>query len=570
MLGCLDEFIMGRLQLFPLNEYKIHSNSGRGLIILLATFLLAMGFVLLYPFRTFKGFSQIDPLRIVPDPLLFSMIFSLVLANYLLMMYFYGNRKWSPTFVLFVSIAFGLLTYKMEPLGVDHEYGITLADTAYLGTFHHFSQPLPSNVGYLGYPGISILTYSVSKIFGVNYISSASILQLFLYLLCGLSFYILTLRLVHQPFLASLSTILFFAFSLEAVSLTLFFPATLGFTYFALAITLIRPSMRNQSLLILTLLYSAMTVTHFYDPLDLTFILGFLSLPILAVASRNFLRPFLISLLIFVLYLTFMASNYFDSLVPVIYQTLAQLAQFHSLSYALQVAAVNTFGVPLWVAFIRYFDIFVTSVVGAVFALWYSLAALRHKSSHSIYVHLFSVMALGILFFGLVALLASLGSGGGFNLLIGVQFVSIVSIPLFVFLLARNRRLVYLCSVFLVVLSTPSIFGLTYHQISTISVYPDEIMTASYFLQHQQGSLTLATDPKTWGIVISESPTYSLVYYTEPLDDYPYYHQFYNVVYLPFSNYQLHLYGYAPTYGVVYHNDVVYSNGWSFILPPIS
>jgi hypothetical protein len=540
----------------------------RGAVIFLPAYLLSVVAILIYPFRMFQGFSQIDPLGIIPDPYVFSIIVSLMLLTYIWLMYTFGTSKWSTIIVLATSVVFGLITYKMEPLGVDHEYGLTLTDASYIGVYYHFFQPLAPNVGYLAYPGIFLLTYAMGKVLNLSLIQSASALHVALYPLVAVSVYLLAIRLVEKPFLASMSTVLIFAFSLIGSNMTLFFPFTLGLTFFVLATTLIKERLGNNTLIAFGVLYAGMIITHFYDPLDMVFILGILMIPILGIKSKNFLRLFALSMVVFISYLAYQAQNYFNSLVPGIFITFAHLLSYHSFGYISQVAVANTVGVPLWATFIRYFDIIITSIVGTLIAAWLLVSALRGGSRHNNYIYVVSLMCLGIIVFGIVAFLASLGSGGGFDLLVGPQYVPVTSVPILIFFLSKYRRLMIVFAVCLAVLAAPSLFALPYHQISTISVYPDEITLSNYFLNHQTGNLTLATDPKTGGIILSANPTYKLVYIQEPLASFPYYPQYYNIIYPAYSFYQLHLYGFAPSLQTILYHNIVYSNGYSFILPP--
>ncbi|MEM0118738.1 MAG: hypothetical protein QXV32_09880 [Conexivisphaerales archaeon] len=123
--------------------------------------------ILVYPFKLFQGFSQVDALEVIPQPVIFSIMLSAYMLSFVVLAHLNREKRGVVAFyVLSTFLLFGLLTHKQEPLGVDHEYDITLTDTAYLADLHHFSQPLPANVGYLAYPGISLLTYSLTSALG--------------------------------------------------------------------------------------------------------------------------------------------------------------------------------------------------------------------------------------------------------------------------------------------------------------------------------------------------------------------------------------------------------------------
>ena len=170
--------------------------------------------------------------------------------------------------------------------------------------------------------------------------------------------------------------------------------------------------------------------------------------------------------------------------------------------------------------------------------------------------------------FAVMALLASLGSGGGFDIFIGPQFIVFFSIPLLLYAVSYNKLLVGLMVVIVIVLCAPSMFALPYHQISTIAVSPNEVATTNYFLEYHNGNPSLYTDPKTAGVVGAVDPDVMLYYYGEPIRSFPYSATSYNIVYLPYSYYQQHLYGFGINSGTIWQHDIVFADGTSFILPP--
>jgi hypothetical protein len=524
----------------------------------------------MYPFKFFQGFSQVDPLEIIQQPVAFSILFSVFVASFVLLAHLNREKRGVIAFyVLTTSLLFGLLTYKMEPFGVDHEYGITLTDTAYLAIFHHFSQPLPANVGYLEYPGISLLTYPFAKILGVSYQLSASFLQTSFYLVTGSVVYEITSRVVKQNTVTALSIPLFFAFSLEAGNLTLFFPAALGVTLFSSFLLLVKPPFGRRSLVPAAVLFAGMTISHFYDPLDAVFIIAAMTLPMFfGRVYTNLSYYLLVFFTIYVAYFTYFAMNYFGSLVPGVYNAFLSILSGNAFGYAFKVASANTLGVPAWVATMDYFDIVLTSIMGSLLALGFIVLKRRKWIRQHTAAAILSVGSIGVVAFGLTALLASLGSGGGFDLLIAPQFVVFFSIPFLLYAFSKNKVLVASITVIAITLCAPSMFALTYHQISTIAVYPEEIASASYFLKYQLGNLVLSTDPKTAGIIGSMHPETNFNYYQEPMLSFPYSDSSYNIIYPEYSYYQQHLYGYPIQISVIYQHDLVFDDGKSYLLPP--
>ncbi len=524
----------------------------------------------MYPFKFFQGFSQVDPPEIIPQPVAFSILFSVFVASFVLLTHLNREKKGVVAlYVLTTSLLFGLLTVKMEPLGVDHEYGITLTDVAYLAIFHHFSQPLPANVGYLEYPGISLLTYSFAKILGVSYQLSGSFLQTSFYLVTGSVVYIITARVVKQNPVAALSVPLFFAFSLEAGNLTLFFPAALGVTLFSCFLLLVNSPFGRRGLVPAAVLFVGMTISHFYDPLDAVFIIAAMALPMFFGRVYPNLRYYLLVFLtIYVAYFTYFAVSYFGSLVPGVYNAFFSIFSGNAFGYASQVASADTLGVPAWAAAMDYFDIVLTSITGSLMALGFIVLKRRKWIRQHTAAAILAVGSIGVVTFGLTALLASLGSGGGFDLLIAPQFVVFFSIPFLLHVFSKNKALVASITVIAITLCAPSMFALTYHQISTIAVYPEEITSANYFLKYRSGNLTLSTDLKTSGIIGSVNPETNFNDYQEPMKQFPYSSSSYNLIYPEYSYYQQHQEGYPIQISVIYQHDLVFDDGRSYLLPP--
>ena len=380
--------------------------------------------ILLYPFRIFSGFSQLDGLQVVINPSLFAFLMAAWVFSYVVCLSYTpaGRSAWVAALIASMAIGFSILAYKMAPLGVDHSYSLTLTDTTYLAQQHRFGVPPPPNVGYLGYPGIALLFSATTMIVGASDVSLMFVVQASFYVATALALYKVTELVRVRPAIAGLVVPLFFTASLEGGNFLLFFPAEFGVVLFALMVmVLVLQPTDSRWLLTLYILGIASTFTHFYDPVDFLALGTFLLLFVPAWRqSRRFLFFIFAFATIYASYFGFFAVDYFSSVVRGSIQTLSNLLNSGGTSYALQVINTNSVGIPFWAVVTRYVDIGLTSIIGLVVGFAYFVRRLVGKhSSHPDLITTYFIASVGVMAFGIVAFLASLGPGGGFNLLIG-------------------------------------------------------------------------------------------------------------------------------------------------------
>lgn len=537
--------------------------------------------LLIYPFQSFLGFSQLDALEIIPDVPLFSLVLSIFVLTFILSSYPFDRPNRSEVFkVTIMSLIFALLTIKMAPLGVDHSYAITLTDTSFLSQYSHFSIPLPTlNVVYLEYPAISLLTLFAITMTGIKGYLAMNIIHSVLYEVVGLAIYGLTQRLVKNSMLSATAVALFFSFSLEsAMGYTLFFPHTLGVTLFALVLlTLLIWPITLQRYLLGLIIASGMVVSHFHDLLDLIFI-SMVVIVLIAGIRKSSFRFFVFWIIsVWVSYFFYFAVDTSSSLITSVHMSFTSLMNGQIwTNYIGQVATANTFGVPFWATFIRYYDIFLTSFAGTIVAVVYVIRHIFRKHGNDLTLAtIYSAAALGVMIFGLLAFLASagpaggaLGPGGGFNLLVGPEYVVFVSVPLFLLFISKHKKAIVLLIVLTSTLSAPSIFSLTYHQIGTIAINGYELNVGNFVLKYGDIGVPIQTDFKTGGVITSLDPTIELNYYQIPIQEYYYNPGAINVVDVSYSNYQLHLYNYSIGTQQLSKKDLVFDNGLCYLLPP--
>jgi hypothetical protein len=530
--------------------------------------------IILFPFHYFFGFSQVEGLNVIEQPLVFSLIFDCWVLFAFTSFYSAGEqnrRKIETTLVIVFASVSGLLTLKMIPLGTDHSYDITLYGAAYLANAHSFAIPPPVQVGYLEYPGIMLITYISSSLLSTSLLNATELLQVFLYIVMGLVVFGVTKLLVHNSLVSSISLPLFFAFSIESGNLLLFFPAALGATLLALSFLFVaRTSIWNAKILFLmALLFVAMIITHFYDPLNLILVLIFIYVGTKQKNSRALSFFILFAIGSFTVYFSHFAMSFFNSVVPQSLYSFLRILSEPSQNYALQVVSANTFGVPWWVAVTKYIDVTFTSIIGSAIAVHWFLRARKNQKFAGLLATKYSAASVGIIVFGIIILISTLGSGGkSADFYAALQWVVYFSIPMFLLAIARNRSLLTLFLIMIAILSAPSLLALVTPQISTIAVYPENIASASFLVNHSSSTFTVRTDGKNAGVIGSFNPMVIPNYYTIPASTFQYESNMTNVVDTRYSFYQLHLYGFPINYSTIYDEDIIYNVNGIYILPP--
>ena len=173
-----------------------------------------------------------------------------------------------------------------------------------------------------------------------------------------------------------------------------------------------------------------------------------------------------------------------------------------------------------------------------------------------------------LIIFGIAAAIASLAQGG-FDFMIALQFVPLLSIPIVLSALAKSRKGTVFIIIAVVALSGPSLFVLPYHSISSTTVYPSEFAIPSFYLHYTPSNATpIMADAKTFAVVSAEQPLINGNIYNYPIHNLGYNPSDYNIINLVYTTYQLHLYGYPINISSYYNNDITFNDGTVFIAPP--
>jgi hypothetical protein len=538
-------------------------------------FVLLSGLLVIYPFHYFFGFAQIEALEVIIRP----WVFAAILDAWVLfgVLSFRGlplvGRVKEAVLVVLMSAIPGVITYKLAPLGVDHSYGITYYGSAYISQFGRVPFPPPPQVGYLEYPGIMLLTHFMSVVTGVPNTLAGSTLQIGMYIVLGGAIFQLTKLLTENTFLSSLAIPLFLFCSIEAGNFLLFFPATSGATLLILALFIVvrGPKGGASDKISFIVIFAAMTITHFYDPLDLMFVLAAMYLVNLGRReSRRFGVFLTFAVMGFTLYFILVATSFFNSVVPETVYSLTHLLLGVSQAYALQVISSNTVAVPVWAAFFKYLGVLITSIIGSMVALYHVLRVRSRGDSVPRVERTYYVAAVAILLFGLAIYLATFSSGGiSADFYAALQWVVFFSIPIFLLSFSKRRRYVLIVAVCVAFMSAPTFYSLVIPQISTISVYPENVAAAIFVVHNSpSSSMTVFTDGKNSGVIGALDPNAVPDFYTIPSLAFAYKPSELNLVDLSYAYYQLHTYGVGINYSSIESVDVIYSSPRIYILPP--
>ena len=550
-------------------NFSAHTISSRTRQILLTVYVLLSFLILEYPMKYFYSFSQVESLNVIVQAPLFTAIYSIWIVTYVGISFV--AKKLSSVIITLVIVIFSvtsnLLTYEMAPLGLDHNYFITNAVASYISDFHHIPVPPPSQLWYLSYPGLMILT-SLMKELVFSYPATEAVLESAIYIIIGLSVYLISLKLISDVRIAALAVPSFFSLSLGTQLIILFFPATMGFALLAVSFFMLfsAPNSTKRSLVIIILM-AAMTVTHFFDPL--IFLTVLVSIAFFSRLTKRVLQilPVQVSMISFIFfagYFLFVSVLVAHNLILSVEHSIWQLLTDFSVSYASQVVVVNSLSVPLWASVTRYFDLVAMSILGSVAAIMFLITA-RKRDDRLLW---YSEGTIGILAIGLIAFAASISSGGG-DLIAAADWVTLLSIPMALFVLSKYRFALVLLLICLIAFSASTQFSLRYSQVSTITMYPSELSAANFFIAHKpNGNFTISTDYNTYGAVATFYPLVIPLLYSLPVNETPYVGGSYNIVNQLFSRYQLHLYGYPINYSLIYQHDVVFNDGIITISPP--
>jgi hypothetical protein len=521
-------------------------------------FLLSAG-IILYPVRYFLSFSQLEGLQVFVQPIYFMGLLDAWVGLYLAMVARFKLSNSQVTKLSMVTaLVFAILQYRISPLGRDHDYFITFADTSYLLAKHNFVLPTSPHI-YLAYPGLMFLTGDFVTVTHLSYNAASLVLTGIFFVVIAFCLQGLVFLLTKNTLMAAVSVPLYFVCSYEAVSNILFFPATLGVTFLALSLYLIARNLARLQLLLL-ILSSAMIITHFYDVIALIFVITALGVSQWQIFGAKIWKLCSIIVLGDVFWHILIARAYLSSILGAVIASASLLFSNQAFSYAFLVTSTNTFAIPLWATLVRYFDIVSTSIVG-VFVSFLFLIRRKNQSKEELN---FAIMTLAILTFGLLAAYASIFQGG-FDFLVGIQFAVFLTVPLMFRFIQRPRLLKIFAIVLIVVVSGPSLLVLQYRSVSTNSVYPSQIVAADWFAHYiPNKSLTVFTLSGTeYGSISVFDP---LINWTSngisiPVTNYPLSGVYYNVVDLRLSNYQLHLYSYPINFSDVYNGSVLYDDG---------
>ena len=188
---------------------------------------------MIFPTKYFGGFSNTEGLYVFYSTPLFIALFGVWVAMGVLLSSRVSFVKAS-ALSMFTSIVFGVLAFRISPLGYDHNYDLTLAPVAYLMNSHHITSLSLNLFGYLVYPGLVLETISSNYLVPISLQETAGTILVVLGSLIGYVIFRVSFFLSHDKQISIAAVMTFFTASYAASSLmTLFFPSTFGYTLLA-------------------------------------------------------------------------------------------------------------------------------------------------------------------------------------------------------------------------------------------------------------------------------------------------------------------------------------------------
>ncbi len=377
--------------------------------------------ILLFPVHLRYEYHAIESIYIFGDKLpLFGILYYIWLAILLLLLFTKGrSSEWQRVALvcIFVLVFCGFWTI-ITPSGGHLDELWQMSHIKYLQETGNINLDQP-NLGYFQFPALHLFNFSLSEISGLGIFETRVLYLVFSGMLSAALLYLLFVRLLKNPYLASLGVLLMVQGAI-AVSrgLEAFWPGNLAYLLFvALLILFSRrqdraPGMGAPGALIMIILLAAFTMSYLPLPTYFIFILTGIYL-LQKAANKSVVRPSTIVLLL-VLSLTwqmYWSINQFSNLAGLIPNFLANFTQLEERAFAVGSGPGATAlgeSVPLWASSIKFFWLSLIFGLGTILGIWSLVKARRLDSSQV----LETGGLLGVIFFSAFCFFAfPLGTG---------------------------------------------------------------------------------------------------------------------------------------------------------------
>lgn len=357
------------------------------LIVLTAT-------VLLFPVHLQYEYHAIESIYAFGDALpLFGVLYYIWLAILLLLLFTKGrSSKWQRVaLVCIFTLVFVDFWVINSPNGGHFDELWNMGHINYLQETGTINLNHP-NLGYFKFPAFHLFNFSLSEISGLGIFETRILYLVFSGMLSAALLYLLFVRLLKNPYLASLAVLLMVQGSIEiSKELGSFWPGNLAILLFVVLLILLsrredRPlGMGAPGALIMIILLAAFTMSYLPLPTYFIFILAGIYL-LQKAAKKNLVRPSTIVLLLTILlaWEIYWAIGQFSSFAVLITTFIANFTQLGE-----RVLAVGSGpgaialgeGVPLWASSIKFFWLALIFGLGTILGIWSLVKAKRLDSS---------------------------------------------------------------------------------------------------------------------------------------------------------------------------------------------
>jgi hypothetical protein len=387
--------------------------------------------ILLFPVQLRYEYHAVESMYIFGDKLLFfGVLYSVWMAALLILLFvFKGKRdEWEKLALLCVfTVVFVSFWILITPLGRYADETDNLALVKYLQD----TAKLNPDLGYLNFPAIHIAGLSIVEVCGLGIFAMKTVFVVFLSLLFTMLLYVLCLKSLKSPRLASLAVLIMIQGNIVLARQPAFWPGTLSFIFlFAFLILLYRQaqnplgsSVADKLLMMIT--FTALTITYLLTPVYLIFI--FLAIFLVQrMSKKNLVEWSIIALLVvmFLMWQLYWAVGMFEGWVGWWADFVQELQKGGLEEHLLFLRQANTqLGtvVPTWVSWTRLFWLFVTYVVGGILAL---VNLIRVKKLGLIEI-IETGGLVGVIFLSIIVVLLSPGGAQYHRILMYSQFFTV-------------------------------------------------------------------------------------------------------------------------------------------------
>jgi hypothetical protein len=447
-------------------------------------------------------FSTISPVKYIPfqatllvrHHVMFYFLFLLwlVLNGYLLM-----NTKSvyvAPVVaIVFLIVIWGFWTFA-APLGSEWD---TPGNSALVNSIVNKGHlPSPDTFPYAQLPGMHIFSAFLSEIFSIAPVLLVQTQLLLWQLIIGFLTYILFSKLTGSPLHAAMSVeLLALSNPYMAQIVLIFAPYFFALVFVPIVLFILRPQ-SNSSLMLLVILTSAATITHFVTSIVLLVILF-----IAAFLARRAKQLYLLLCAAFV----FLAWNLWEAFIAsrsILYILEAEVSLQFKYIEQITIGPITT--LPLWVSVIKWFWIVLIYLSPFALSIWSKLRRTHVTTSPNVPMKYYTIL---LLFF---IALAFVNAQEQIYLDRFLLYASFLAPPIFLLFTSKRRTFVRVVMLIIILLGLPSFFA--YHAtLAQIRVTAPPYESSNYLSMHTDPGLSVITTNDISGILVYYNPNLNLL-----------------------------------------------------------